>query len=114
MTIAKEPLPLETPIGDEEDSHLGDFIEDRNAMLPIDAAIQSNLRDATTQVLGATAFHIYSPMGSPIQIHLDRAQKTSKKSGDDAHSFIGSAFQESCSPLLQRCTPPLEEWDMPF
>ena len=42
LKIAKEPLSLETPIGEEEDSHLGDFIEDQNAMLPIDAAIQSN------------------------------------------------------------------------
>src|SRR5256712_430195 len=47
LKIAKEPLSLETPIGDEEDSHLGDFIEDKNAILPIDAAIQSNLRETT-------------------------------------------------------------------
>ena len=52
LKIAKEPLSLETPIGDEEDSHLGDFIEDKNAILPIDAAIQSNLRETTTRVLG--------------------------------------------------------------
>jgi hypothetical protein len=45
LKIAKEPLSLETPIGDEEDSHLGDFIEDKTAILPIDAAIQSNLRE---------------------------------------------------------------------
>jgi RNA polymerase primary sigma factor len=51
LKIAKEPLSLETPVGDEEDSYLGDFIEDKNAILPIDAAIQSNLRDATTRVL---------------------------------------------------------------
>jgi len=51
LKIAKEPLSLETPIGDEEDSHLGDFIEDQNAILPIDAAIQSNLRETTTRVL---------------------------------------------------------------
>jgi RNA polymerase primary sigma factor len=49
--IAKEPISLETPVGDEEDSHLGDFIEDTNAVLPIDAAIQSNLRDSTTRIL---------------------------------------------------------------
>ncbi|RMF74100.1 MAG: RNA polymerase sigma factor RpoD, partial [Alphaproteobacteria bacterium] len=48
MKIAKEPISLETPIGDEEDSHLGDFIEDKNAVLPIEAAIQSNLRETTT------------------------------------------------------------------
>ena len=53
MKIAKEPISLETPIGDEEDSHLGDFIEDKNAVLPVDAAIQSNLREATTRVLAS-------------------------------------------------------------
>ncbi len=53
MKIAKEPISLETPIGDEEDSHLGDFIEDKNAVLPIEAAIQSNLRETTTRVLAS-------------------------------------------------------------
>jgi RNA polymerase primary sigma factor len=51
MKIAKEPVSLETPVGDEEDSHLGDFIEDKNAVLPLDAAIHSNLRDTTTRIL---------------------------------------------------------------
>jgi RNA polymerase primary sigma factor len=51
--ITKEPLSFETPVGDEEDSHLGDFIEDRNAILPIDAAIQSSLRETTTRVLAS-------------------------------------------------------------
>ena len=51
LKIAKEPISLETPIGDEEDSHLGDFIEDKNAVQPLDAAIQSNLRETTTRVL---------------------------------------------------------------
>ncbi len=51
LKIAKEPISLETPIGDEEDSHLGDFIEDKNAILPLDAAIQANLRETTTRVL---------------------------------------------------------------
>ena len=51
LKIAKEPISLETPIGDEEDSHLGDFIEDKNAIVPLDAAIQSNLRETTTRVL---------------------------------------------------------------
>jgi RNA polymerase primary sigma factor len=51
LKIAKEPISLETPIGDEEDSHLGDFIEDKNAIIPLDAAIQSNLREATTRML---------------------------------------------------------------
>ncbi len=53
MKIAKEPISLETPIGDEEDSHLGDFIEDKNAILPVEAAIQSNLRETTTRVLAS-------------------------------------------------------------
>lgn len=53
MKIAKEPISLETPIGDEEDSHLGDFIEDKNATLPIDSAIQGNLRETTTRVLAS-------------------------------------------------------------
>lgn len=53
MKIAKEPISLETPIGDEEDSHLGDFIEDKNALLPIEAAIHANLRDTTTRVLAS-------------------------------------------------------------
>ena len=53
LKIAKEPLSLETPIGEEGDSHLGDLIEDTNAILPIDAAIQSNLRDTTTRVLAS-------------------------------------------------------------
>ena len=53
LKIAKEPISLETPIGDEDDSHLGDFIEDKNAILPIDAAIQNNLRETTTRVLAS-------------------------------------------------------------
>ncbi len=53
LKIAKEPISLETPIGDEEDSHLGDFIEDKNAILPVDAAIHSNLKETTTRVLSS-------------------------------------------------------------
>lgn len=53
LKIAKEPISLETPVGDEEDSHLGDFIEDKMAILPIDAAIQANLRETTTRVLAS-------------------------------------------------------------
>jgi RNA polymerase primary sigma factor len=53
LKIAKEPISLETPVGDEEDSHLGDFIEDKGAVLPIDAAIQANLRETTTRVLAS-------------------------------------------------------------
>jgi RNA polymerase primary sigma factor len=53
LKIAREPISLETPIGDEEDSHLGDFIEDKNAVIPLDAAIQSNLRETTTRMLAS-------------------------------------------------------------
>jgi RNA polymerase primary sigma factor len=53
LKISKEPISLETPIGDEEDSHLGDFIEDKNAVIPLDAAIQANLRETTTRVLAS-------------------------------------------------------------
>lgn len=53
LKIAKEPVSLETPVGDEEDSSIGDFIEDKNAMMPLDAAVQSNLREMTTKVLSS-------------------------------------------------------------
>jgi len=53
IKIAKEPISLETPIGDEEDSHLGDFIEDKNAIIPVDAAIQANLKETVTRVLAS-------------------------------------------------------------
>jgi RNA polymerase primary sigma factor len=53
MKIAKEPISLETPIGEEEDSHLGDFIEDKNAIIPVDAAIQANLKETVTRVLAS-------------------------------------------------------------
>ncbi|MBT4879851.1 MAG: RNA polymerase sigma factor RpoD [Alphaproteobacteria bacterium] len=53
LKISKEPISLETPVGDEDDSHLGDFIEDKNAVIPLDAAIHSNLRETTTRVLAS-------------------------------------------------------------
>ena len=53
LKIAKEPVSLETPVGDEEDSSLGDFIEDKNAIIPVDAAVLANLRESTTRVLSS-------------------------------------------------------------
>ena len=53
LKIAKEPISLETPVGDEDDSSLGDFIEDKNALIPIDAAVKSSLRDTTTRILSS-------------------------------------------------------------
>tara|TARA_B100000287_G_scaffold260887_1_gene245463 strand:+ start:25 stop:459 length:435 start_codon:yes stop_codon:yes gene_type:complete len=53
LKIAKEPISLETPVGDEDDSHLGDFIEDKNAVQPLEAAIHVNLRETTTRILSS-------------------------------------------------------------
>ena len=53
LKIAKEPISLETPVGDEDDSHLGDFIEDKNAVQPLEAAIHANLRETTTRILSS-------------------------------------------------------------
>ena len=53
LKIAKEPISLETPVGDDEDSHLGDFIEDKNALNPMESAIHANLRETTTRVLAS-------------------------------------------------------------
>jgi RNA polymerase primary sigma factor len=53
LKIVKQPISLETPVGDEEDSHLGDFIEDKNAVIPLDAAIQANLRETATRMLAS-------------------------------------------------------------
>jgi len=53
LKIAKEPISLETPVGDEDDSSLGDFIEDKNALIPIEAAVKSSLRDTTTRILSS-------------------------------------------------------------
>ena len=92
LKIAKEPLSLETPIGDEEDSHLGDLIEDKNAILPIDAAIQSNLRETTTRVLvflspreervlrmrfgiGVTSAHTLEEVGQQFSLTRERIRQ---------------------------------------
>ena len=66
LKIAKEPISLETPIGDEEDSYLGDFIEDKNVLLPVDAAVQSNLRETTTKVLAVPKSIAISADKNPI------------------------------------------------
>ena len=53
MKIAKEPISLESPVGDEEDAHLGDFIQDKDAVIPLDAAVQSSLRETTRKILAS-------------------------------------------------------------
>jgi RNA polymerase primary sigma factor len=90
LKIAKEPISLETPIGDEEDSHLGDFIEDKNTILPIDAAIQSNLRETTTRVLasltprmrfgiGMNTDHTLEEVGQQFSVTRERIRQIEAK-----------------------------------
>jgi RNA polymerase primary sigma factor len=83
LKIAKEPLSLETPIGDEEDSHLGDFIEDKNAILPIDAAIQSNLRETTTLALASL---------TPREEHIIRMRFGIGMNSDHTLEEVGNKF----------------------
>ena len=96
LKIAKEPISLETPIGDEEDSHLGDFIEDKNAVQPLDAAIQANLRETTTRVLasltpreervlrmrfgiGMNTDHTLEEVGQQFSVTLERIRQIEAK-----------------------------------
>ena len=96
LKIAKEPLSLATPIGDEEGSQLGDFIEDKDALLPIDAAIQSNLREATTRALaslspreerivrmrfgiGTSAEHTLAEVGQQFSVSRERIRQIEAK-----------------------------------
>ena len=96
LKIAKEPISLETPIGDEEDSYLGDFIEDKNVLLPVDAAVQSNLRETTTKVLamltpreervlrmrfgiGMNTDHTLEEVGQQFSVTRERIRQTEAK-----------------------------------
>ncbi|MGP0089770.1 MAG: sigma-70 family RNA polymerase sigma factor, partial [Xanthobacteraceae bacterium] len=96
LKIAKEPLSLETPVGDEDDARLGDMIEDKNAILPIDAAIQSNLRDTMAHVLaslspreerilrlrfgiGMTSDHTLEEVGQTFSVTRERIRQIEAK-----------------------------------
>jgi RNA polymerase primary sigma factor len=92
LKIAKEPLSLETPIGDEADSHLGDFIEDKNAILPIDAVIQSNLREATTRVLASL---------TPREERILRMRFGIGMNTDHTLQEVGQQFSVSCERIRQ-------------
>ena len=97
LKIAREPLSLETPIGEEDDTHLGDLIEDKNAIQPIDAAIQSNLKETTTRVLasltpreerilrmrfgiGMNSDHTLEEVGQQLSVTRERIRQIEAKS----------------------------------
>src|SRR3546814_12896293 len=90
LKIAKEPISLETPIGDEEDSHLGDFIEDKNAVIPLDAAIQANLREPTTRALAS----LTPPEERVLPMRFVIGMNT-------AHTLqeVGQQFTVTCDPI---------------
>jgi RNA polymerase primary sigma factor len=92
LKIAKEPLSLATPIGDEDDSQLGDFIEDKDAVLPLDAAIQSSLREATTRALAAL---------SPREERIVRMRFGIGMSADQTLSEVGEQFSVSRERIRQ-------------
>src|SRR5712692_10045274 len=92
LRIAKEPLSLATPIGDEDDSQLGDFIEDKDAVLPIDAAIQSNLREATTRALASL---------SPREERIVRMRFGVGTTGDHTLAEVGEQFSVSRERIRQ-------------
>ena len=131
MKIAKEPISLETPVGDEEDSHLGDFIEDKNAILPIDAAIQANLRETTTRVLasltpreervlrmrfgiGMNTDHTLEEVGQQFSVTRERIRQIEAKALQEAEAPEPEPEapelpgQLSRSAAVPRRTPPLE------
>jgi RNA polymerase primary sigma factor len=92
LKIAKEPLSLETPVGDEDDLRLGDFIEDQNAVSPIDASIQSDLRDATTRILASL---------SPREERIVRMRFGIGMSADHTLAEVGQQFSVSRERIRQ-------------
>ena len=113
LKIAKEPLSLETPVGDEEDSHLGDFIEDKNAMQPIDAAIQSNLREITTRVLASLTpreeriLRMRFGIGMNTDHTLEEVGRNSRsRASDPPDRSQGAAQAQASEPVRGRCGVP--------
>ncbi|HWL18130.1 MAG TPA: RNA polymerase sigma factor RpoD, partial [Bradyrhizobium sp.] len=92
LKIAKEPLSLETPVGDEDDLRLGDFIEDHNVVSPIDASTQSDLRDATTQALASL---------SPREERIVRMRFGIGMSADHTLAEVGQQFSVSRERIRQ-------------
>ena len=93
LKIAKEPLSLETPVGDEGESNLGDLIEDKNAILPIDAMIQSNLRETTTRVLAASL--------TPREERIVRMRFGLGMNGDHTLEQVGHQFSVTRERIRQ-------------
>ena len=93
LKIAKEPLSLETPIGDEGNSNLGDLIEDKNAIQPIDAMIQSNLRETTTRVLAASL--------TPREERIVRMRFGLGMNGDHTLEQVGQQFSVTRERIRQ-------------
>ena len=96
LKIAKEPISLETPIGDEEDSHLGDFIEDKNAVIPLEAAIQGNLRESTTRSAAETAVRrdasrVHRALPRPWRLGLGATSGAGDRGPGPAHGGLGHA-----------------------
>jgi RNA polymerase primary sigma factor len=104
LRIAKEPLSLATPIGDEDESQLGDFIEDKDSVLPIDAAIQSNLREATTRALASL---------SPREERIVRMRFGIGMSADHTLAEVGQQFSVSRERIRQIETKALRKLKHP-
>ena len=122
LKIAKEPISLETPIGDEEDSYLGDFIEDKNVLLPVDAAVQSNLRETTTKVLamltpreervlrmrfgiGMNTDHTLEEVGQQFSVTRERIRQIEAKALAPLEQAIKSNLGEATTKILSTLTP---------
>ena len=126
LKIAKEPISLETPIGDEEDSHLGDFIEDKNAVIPVDAAIQSNLKETVTRVLasltpreervlrmrfgiGMNTDHTLEEVGQQFSVTRERIRQIEAKAlrklkhPSRSRKMRASSINESGASLIHDC-----------
>jgi RNA polymerase sigma factor RpoD-like protein len=120
LKIAKEPISLETPIGDEEDSHLGDFIEDKNAVQPLDAAIHANLRETTTRVLasltpreervlrmrfgiGMNTDHTLEEVGQQFSVTRERIRQIEAKALQQAETSVALAQAAQLPRVVLNC-----------
>src|SRR3546814_6672716 len=96
MKIAKGPSSLETPIGDEEDSHLGDFIEDKNAIIPVDAAIQANLKETVTRVLASLTTRAERVLRMRFGIGMNTDHTRSEEHTPELQSLMRTSYAVFC------------------